>query len=99
MDNKELTWEKVKKDLKLTQEEEAEIQLEMDLIEATIEARKKSNLSQRELSKISGIKQPAIARIESRSRSPQASTLIRMLHPMGYTIRVVPLKKENIETL
>ena len=32
------------------------------MIEATIEARKKSNLSQRELSKKTGIKQPAMAR-------------------------------------
>ena len=32
---------------KLTPEQEAEIQLEMDLIEATIEARKRNNLSQR----------------------------------------------------
>ena len=95
MNNKELTWEDVKKRLDFTPEQEAEIQLEEDLIEATIEARKKSNLSQRELSKKTGIKQPAIARIESRSRSPQASTLIKLLYPMGYTIRVIPLKKDK----
>lgn len=95
MNNKELTWEDVKKRLDFTPEQEAEIQFEEDLIEATIEARKKSNLSQRELSKKTGIKQPAIARIESRSRSPQASTLIKLLYPMGYTIRVVPLKKDK----
>ena len=99
MNNKELTWEDVKKRLDFTPEQEAEIQLEEDLIEATIEARKKSNLSQRELSKKTGIKQPAIARIESRSRSPQAMTLIKMLYTMGYTIRVVPLKKEDKETV
>lgn len=90
-------WEDLEKELNITPEQEAEIQLEMDLIEATIEARKKSNLSQRELSKKTGIKQPAIARIESRSRSPQATTLIKLLYPMGYTIRVVPLKKKKIK--
>ena len=95
MSKKELTWEDVKESLKFTPEEEAEIQLEEDIIEATIEARKKSNLSQRELSKKTGIKQPAIARIESRSRSPQASTLIKLLYPMGYTIRVVPLNNNE----
>ncbi len=92
-------WEDFEKELNITPEQEAEIQLEMDLIEATIEARKKSNLSQRDLSKKTGIKQPAIARIESRSRSPQATTLIKLLYPMGYTIRVVPLKKEDKETV
>ena len=92
-------WEDFEKELNITPEQEAEIQLEMDLIEATIEARKKSNLSQRDLSKKTGIKQPVIARIESCSRSPQATTLIKLLYPMGYNIRVVPLKKEDKETV
>ncbi len=95
MSEKLKKWEEFEKELNIIPEQEAEIQLEEDLIEATIEARKKSNLSQRELSKKTGIKQPAIARIESRSRSPQASTLIKLLYPMGYTIRVVPLKKDK----
>lgn len=93
MDNKELTWEEVRKSLKFTPEEEAEIQLEEDIIRATIEAREKSQLSQRDLSKKTGIKQPAIARIESRKSSPQTSTLIKLLYPMGYTLKVVPLSK------
>ena len=95
MSKKELTWEDVKASLNFTPEEEAEIQLEEDIIEATIKARKKCNLSQRDLSKKTGIKQPSIARIESRSRSPQASTLIKLLYPMGYTIRVVPLNSNK----
>jgi len=90
-----LTWKEVRESLNITPEEEAEIQLEKDLIEAAIEARKKSNLSQRDLSNLTKIKQPTIARIESRSRSPKASTLIRMLHPMGFTLRVVPLDKSK----
>lgn len=49
---------------KITPEQEEEIKLEEAIIEATIEAREKSNLTQRELSKISGIRQPVIARIE-----------------------------------
>lgn len=64
-------------------------------IKATIEARKKNNLSQRDLSKKTGIKQPAIARIESQNRSPKISTLLKILYPMGYTLKVVPLKKKK----
>ena len=41
----------------------------------------------------SGIKQPVIARIEKCTNSPQTNTLIRLLYPMGYTIRVVPLEE------
>lgn len=95
MSEKFKKWEDFEKELNITPEQEVEIQLEMDLIEATIEARKKSNLSQRDLSKKTGIKQPAIARIESRSLSPKASTLIKLLYPMGYTLRVVPLTENN----
>ena len=63
----------------------------MDIIRATIEARKKANLSPRELSKISGIKQPAIARIEKLKGSPRVDTLMKLLNSIGYTLRVVPL--------
>ena len=96
MNNKPyISWKKVKDNLKITPEQEEEIQLEMDIIEATIEARKKNNLTQRQLSDISGVKQPAIARIERYVNSPQTSTLIRLLYPMGYTIKVVPLEKHK----
>ena len=86
-----ISWEEVKEDLNFSPEQEAEIQLEMDIIQATIEARKKCKLTQRELSKKSGVKQPVIARIEKCVNSPQTSTLIKLLYPMGYTLRVVPL--------
>lgn len=94
MENKNyISWKDVKKKLEISPEQEAEIKLEQEIIEATIEARKKCNLTQRELSKKSGIKQPVIARIEKYANSPQTNTLIKLLYPMGYTIKVVPLKK------
>ena len=89
------TWDNIKKNLDISPEQQAEIQLEQDIIEATIEARKKNKLTQRELSQKSGIKQPVIARIEKYVNSPRTSTLIKMLYPMGYTLRVVPLDKDN----
>lgn len=95
MSEKELTWEEVKKKLNITPEQEEEIKLEMEIMEATIEARKKAELSQRELSKKTGIKQPAIARIEKGIGSPRVSTLMKLLYPIGYTLRVVPLNKNK----
>lgn len=91
MQEKFTTWDEFEKTLNITPEQELEIQLEMDIINATIEARKKNNLTQRELSKRSGVKQPVIARIEKCVNSPQTRTLIKLLYPMGYTIRVVPI--------
>lgn len=90
--NKKFTkWEDFEKELNITPEQEIEIKLEMDIIKATIEARKKNKLTQRELSKKSGIRQPVIARIEKCVNSPQTNTLIKLLYPMGYTLKVVPL--------
>ena len=83
----------------ISPEQEAEIQLEMDIIHAIIEARKKANLSQRDLSKVSGIKQPAIARIEKFSGSPRIATMMKLLYSMGYTLKVVPLGENDKKIL
>lgn len=95
MEKKELTWEEVKANLKLTPEEEETIKIEEDIIRATIEARKNKKLTQEELSKISGIKQPSIARLEKHTNSSQIYTLLKLLYPMGYTLKVVPLEKQK----
>ena len=89
------SWKEVKKELEFTPEEIEEMELEKEVIKATIEARKNANLKQQQLSELSGIIQPSIAKIENFVRTPQYTTLIKLLYPMGYTIRVVPLKKEN----
>lgn len=86
-----VTWEEVRENLNITPEQEAEIQLQMDLMDAVIAARNSKKITQRELGKKTGIKQSAIARIEKLSTSPQLNTLIRLLYPLGYTLRVVPL--------
>ena len=78
--NKLKNWKDVKKELNLTPEELEEIELEKDIIKATIAARKKANLTQQELSKLSGIVQPSIAKIENFVRTPQYTTLMRMLY-------------------
>lgn len=95
MNDKELTWDEFEKTLKLTPEEEEEIRFEEELIEMEIKVRENAKLSQRELSKKAGIKQSAIARIERRRCSPTASTLIKLLVPMGYTLRIVPIDKKT----
>ena len=88
-------WEDFEKDLNITKDQELAIKLEMDLIREIIEIREKVQLSQTELSKKTGIKQPAIARFEKGLHSPNISTLIKMLLPMGYGIKIVPLSKHN----
>ena len=90
-----IKWEDVKKEIEatLTPEEIEEIKLEKQVIKATIEARKRANLTQQELSKLTGIVQPSIAKIEKGVRIPQYTTLIKLLYPLGYTLKVVPLNQ------
>ena len=95
MRDKPLTWEDVETGLNFTEEEKNAIRFEEELIEATIKAREEKKLTQRELSKLSGISQPVIARIERRVNAPTVETLMKLLFAMGYTLKVVPLEKEK----
>ncbi len=90
-----ITWEELKKELNNTPEQEATIQLEMELIEATIKAREKANMTQRDLAEKTGMKQSAIARIEKMKVSPRVDTLNHLLFQLGYRLKIVPLSKNK----
>jgi DNA-binding XRE family transcriptional regulator len=81
-------------DTQVSPAERERINFEVALIGKMIEAREEKGLSQRELAEISGVKQPAIARLESLKATPQIDTLFKVLHPLGYTIEIVPLNNE-----
>ena len=70
------------------------INFEVALIGKMIEAREAKGLSQRKLAELSGVKQPAIARLETLRAKPQIDTLFKILHPLGYTIEIVPLQQK-----
>lgn len=93
------TWDEFEKELDLTPEQEEGIKAEMAIIEATINARKNNKISQEKLSQKIGLKQSAIARIESGTHSPSLSTLIKILTPLGYTLKVVPKNKSKNKLL
>jgi len=78
----------------VTPEEREWINFEVSLIGKMIEAREAKGLSQRELAEISGVKQPAIARMESMKAIPQIDTLLKVLIPLGYTLEITPLRKD-----
>lgn len=78
----------------VTPEERERINFEVSLIGKMIEAREAKGLSQRELAEISGVRQPAIARMESMKAIPQIDTLLKVLIPLGYTLEITPLRKD-----
>ncbi|MCD8327818.1 MAG: helix-turn-helix transcriptional regulator [Ruminococcus sp.] len=69
--------------------ERAQIEFETELIGKIIEARESKGLSQRDLADLSGVKQPAIARLESMRTAPQIDTLFKILSPLGYKLSIV----------
>ncbi len=83
-------WDEVEKEL-YTPEEIAASDLRVDLICALIEARKEQGITQKELEKLSGVRQPVIARMESGTSNPQLSTIMKILAPLGKKLAVVPM--------
>ncbi|MCL2152791.1 MAG: helix-turn-helix domain-containing protein [Oscillospiraceae bacterium] len=74
----------------LTQAEKDEIQLKIALVGKLIEAREQKGITQKRLAEMSGLKQPAIARLERMQTTPQIDTLFKVLKPLGYTLAIVP---------
>ena len=86
------TWEEVRKEL-YTPEEIAASNLRVALIGELIKARKEKGITQQQLEKLSGVKQPVIARLEKRSTSPQLTTVLKILVPLGQTLAIVLLEQ------
>ena len=70
--------------------ERAKIEFEVELIGKLIEAREANGLTQAQLAEAAGIKQSAVARLESLKATPQIDTLFKVLTPMGYKLAIVP---------
>lgn len=88
------TWDKLRVELDITEEDEQVIQIEKELIKTMVKIREEKELTQSELAKICGVKQPVIARLEKAVHSPQLDSLLRVLVPMGYSLQIVPIAKK-----
>jgi predicted transcriptional regulator len=80
--------------LHVSDEDEAIIALEKDLIKSIVKIREEQGLSQAQLAKLCNVKQPLIARMETASHSPQIDSLLRILIPLGYTLKIEPIVKK-----
>ncbi len=84
------TWEEVRGQI-FTREEIEESDLRVALIGELIQARQERGISQRKLEEMSGVKQPVIARMENGTTTPNLSTVLKVLAPLGKTLRIVDL--------
>ena len=74
-----------------------EIQPEMAIIRAIVEAREASHLTQKELSERTGIAQAEISKLENGSRNPSIKLLHRLAAGMRMNLKIVfePISTQN----
>ena len=65
-----------------------EIQPEMSVIRAIVEARTSQNLTQKELSERTGIAQTEISKLEKGTRNPSVKLLQRLADGMGMVLNI-----------
>lgn len=87
------SWEDVRAEL-FTPEEITESNLRVALIGELIKARQEKGYSQKKLEELSGVKQPIIARMEKGTTSPRLDTILKILAPLGKTLKIVPIETQ-----
>ncbi len=77
-----------------------DIQPEMDVIRAMVEARISQNITQKELAERTGINQADISKLENGTRNPSLKLLKRLAAGMDMELKLVfiPLQKESVQT-
>ena len=69
--------------------------IEYELVTEFIRLRKEARFSQQDIADQSKIIRTTVARIEKGMNSPQVKTLLQMLEPLGYTLKIEKIEKEN----
>jgi predicted transcriptional regulator len=78
------TWEQARKEIKsISEEEKQEIKQMACLVAQIIEQRQALGLTQRQLADRSGLKQEAVARLESARTMPRLDTLLRVSNSLN----------------
>ncbi len=61
---------------------------EYQIIKAMLDGRKAKNITQKELSDLTGINQGDISRLENGSANPSLNTIKRLARGLGYTVKL-----------
>ncbi len=87
-------WRDLKNNISsLNVEEKKQISETANLVGEIIQRRQNLGLTQRQLAELSGVKQSAIARLESNGVIPRVDTLFKLLRPLG--LRVILVNDEE----
>jgi len=71
------------------------IKPELDVIRAIVDARTSLNLTQKELSKLTGINQADISKLENGTRNPSINLLRRVANGMGMDLKIEFVPKQQ----
>ena len=74
-----------------------EVQPELNVIRAIIDARTSKNMTQKELSERTGIAQTEISRLENGTRNPSIKLLQRLAEGMDMVLNITFTPKKHIE--
>jgi predicted XRE-type DNA-binding protein len=83
-------WSELRQKL-FTPEELAASDVRVEIMAALANIRHEKGLSQRKLGELAGVAQPVIARMERGTNSPGLDNVLRVLAPLGKTLRVVDI--------
>lgn len=87
-------WSDIKKEIRsINDSEKRQIELVADLVDEIIDTRQSIGLTQRELAEKTGLKQSAIARMESGGAIPRLDTVLRVALALGLKLKL--LKDED----
>ena len=75
--------------------EEQISELEYELITEFIKLRKDAKLSQQDIANQSNVIRTTIARIENGMNSPQIKTMLQILEPLGYTLKIEKIDNKD----
>ncbi len=70
-----------------------EAELLNELLEDLVRTRKEMKVTQKDLEEKSGICQTAITRIEKNVNTPQISTMLKLLVPLGKKLKIVDIEE------
>ncbi len=91
-------WSDVKGKLdSLSDDEIKTIDLAVKLVANIIQRRVELGLTQRDLAKLSGVKQSAIARLETFGVIPRIDTLEKLIKPLKLEIKLIPKDRDSEE--
>lgn len=96
-----ISFDKVLQNIKM-QSEEAALTIEaaektVNIINKIVESRKALGMTQRDLAKKCGIRQPTLARIETCQEIPKLNTCIKIADAVGLKISLTSLEEEQMK--